>query len=254
MADFMNLFDNDLVQAQPFDPCAEEVENNVQTPINEPIPVQDQPIQAERIKNVNNQPNTVQASNQQSNVQVLNQINQDPMDILYNVSSTYTDNQWALRENIYVNECNKIRVDTGNVSNNDVIIAAGQIDRLLTPLVADNISAQRLSAKYENLLKLEKELCFNSVKQQAGTKLTVDETKSLIAMTISNKRQFEDNKNLYELCERYGSRYIFTKGILDCLHDKKDLLINYLTILKLENSTQSMSPNVYSQNQMNRMN
>ena len=82
MADFMNLFDNDLVQAQPFDPCAEEVDNKVQTPIDEPIPVQNQPIQAERIKNVNNQSNNVQTNNQQNNVQVSNQINQDPIDIL----------------------------------------------------------------------------------------------------------------------------------------------------------------------------
>lgn len=168
----------------------------------------------------------------------------------------YTDQEWEQREQIYVEECNKIHVDPFNLNSSEISIAAGRIDNILSPLRIDNIYAQRLLSRYQIMLKVERELAYGIVKngtQTANLKLTVNEVESMVTKVIVQKTSFEDNKNLIDLCHRYNDRYTFTKGIIDALQDKKDLLITYSAVLKIENTTNNFAPNVPTQNQMDRM-
>ena len=232
-------------------------------------PAQD-PIQATRVKQPMQQPQNFQQPvpmNQQAQQpimqqpvaqqQMVQQI-QQPVSTIDNLTklinkSSYTEAEWAEREQIYVDECNKIHIDPSTLTASEIAIAAGRIDNLLTPLRIDNIYAQRQATKYENQLKIQKELCYNVVKQAAnGVKLTVDETKSLIAEKINNTIVAE-NQNLYDLNTKYTERFIFTKGCIDALQDKKDLLITYSAVLKIENTSNNFTASVPTQNQINRM-
>ena len=207
-------------------------------------PAQD-PIQATRVKQPMQQPQNFQQPvpmNQQvqqpvmqqpvAQQQMVQQI-QQPVSTIDNLTklinkSSYTEAEWAEREQIYVDECNKIHIDPSTLTASEIAIAAGRIDNLLTPLRIDNIYAQRQATRYENQLKIQKELCYNVVKQAAnGVKLTVDETKSLIAEKINNTIVAE-NQNLYDLN-------------------------TYSAVLKIENTSNNFTASVPTQNQINRM-
>lgn len=169
-----------------------------------------------------------------------------------NQNTDYTDDQWKEREAIYVTECNRINVDYANLTSNEIIVAAGRIDALLTPLRIDDIYCTKLSTINDTKLKVEKERNFNIVKRQAQTKLTEAETKSAVTTVIA-KTPIQGNDTLYDLCIRYSSRAIFTNGMIKCLTDKKDLLITYSGMLKIENSVTNFQQSVPTGGQMNRM-
>lgn len=186
----------------------------------------------------------VQQMNQNTTVQNLN--------ALMN-KRDYSDQEWDQRESLYVTECNKINVNSSNLNTNEIVVAAGRIDALLTPLRIDNVYAQKNAIKYDNQIKIQKELLFNSIKKSATIKLTVDDTKSLITEKIANTQVGPNGENLFTLSEKYNERVIFTKGLIDTLQDKKDLLITYSGMLKIENSVTNFSQNVPTDGQINRM-
>lgn len=167
----------------------------------------------------------------------------------------YTDAEWEQREKIYIEECNKINVNSANLTPSEITVAAGKIEALLTPLRIDNILFQRKAYIYDSQLKVEEKRLYNVVKlDQNGNplKLTVDETKGLIVQAIQ-KNLLNGTENLYQLDWKYNGRAIFTKGMIDALMDKKDLLITYSGILKIESTVSGFQPNVPTGNQVNRM-
>lgn len=176
----------------------------------------------------------------------------DNLTLLIN-KQNYTTTEWEKREEIYVQECNKLVFDANNVTGNFIAVMAAKIDALLTPLRVDHIRMQQAVSRYENLIKIKEKLYFSTIKNGTSVKLTVDEIKSLITDKIDNDRSYEEGINLYDAVVRYTSRVTATKGFIDALQDKKDALILYSAILKVENTTNNFTSNVPSQSQFNQM-
>jgi hypothetical protein len=176
----------------------------------------------------------------------------DNLTLLVN-KQNYTTTEWEKREEIYVQECNKLTFNADNVTGNFIAVMAAKIDALLTPLRIDHIRMQQAVSRYENLIKVKEKLYFSTIKNGTSVKLTVDEIKSLITDKIDNDRSYEEGINLYDAVIRYTSRVTATKGFIDALQDKKDALILYSAILKVENTTNNFTPNVPSQSQFNQM-
>lgn len=162
--------------------------------------------------------------------------------------NSYTDKEWTEKENWYVEQTNKLQFTTsptpGEVQN-----FAIEIDKLLT---VARIDYAFVNQKYDRLSmqrKIEETRQFVLLKQQPPTKftnmkLTVDEMKGVVAEVIQTKPWAGSNVSLYDLVQIYSSRYIFMESIIKLLQDKKDLLITHNGILKIENSLNSMQPNV----------
>lgn len=165
----------------------------------------------------------------------------------------YSEQEWDEREAIYVAACNKIKIDAANLNTSTISVAASQIEALLTPLRIDNIYAQRKATRYDTQIKLQKELLYNAVKNNSGQKLTIDEVKSIIANKINSTKWDNTQYNLNELFSIYNGRYIFTSGLIEALKDKKDLLITYSGMLKIENNVGNFQQSVPTNTQFNQM-
>ena len=176
----------------------------------------------------------------------------DNLSLLFN-KQNYTVAEWEKREEVYVQECNKLVFNADNITGNFIAVMAAKIDALLTPLRIDHIRMQQAVSKYENLIKIKEKLYFSTIKNGTSIKLTVDEIKSLITDRIDNDRSYEEGINLYDAVVRYSSRVTATKGFIDALQDKKDALILYSAILKVENTANNFIPNVPNQSQFNQM-
>ena len=216
-------------------------------------------VQAERVKKT--QPQTKE-SVQQNVVQPVQQTNQSTQNVIktsiddLSIKSSYTDQEWEQRELVYVSECNKINVNPTNLNSSEITVAAGKIDAILTPLMIDNVYNQRQYTIYESQLKISEQMAYNTVKSSLtaqNIKATVNEVESMVVKTIYDTKTFEEGINIYDAINRYKSRYIFTKQIIDLLNGKKDLLITFSAMLKVENTVTNFTPNVPTGNQINDM-
>lgn len=216
-------------------------------------------VQAERVKKT--QPQT-QENVQQNIVQPVQQTNQSTQNVIktsiddLSIKKSYTDQEWEQRELVYVSECNKINVNPTNLNSSEITVAAGKIDAILTPLMIDNVYNQRQCTIYESQLKISEQMAYNSVKSSLtaqNIKATVNEVESMVVKTIYDTKTFEEGINIYDAINRYRSRYIFTKQIIDLLNGKKDLLITFSAMLKVENTVTNFTPNVPTGNQINNM-
>jgi hypothetical protein len=216
-------------------------------------------VQAERVKKT--QPQT-QENVQQNIVQPVQQTNQSTQNVIktsiddLSIKKSYTDQEWEKRELVYVSECNKINVNPTNLNSSEITVAAGKIDAILTPLMIDNVYNQRQCTIYESQLKISEQMAYNSVKSSLtaqNIKATVNEVESMVVKTIYDTKTFEEGINIYDAINRYRSRYIFTKQIIDLLNGKKDLLITFSAMLKVENTVTNFTPNVPTGNQINDM-
>ena len=215
-------------------------------------------VQAERVKKTQPQ---AQENVQQNTAQPV-QINQSAQNVIktsiddLSIKKSYTDQEWEQRELIYVSECNKINVNPTNLNSSEITVAAGKIDAILTPLMIDNVYNQRQCTIYESQLKISEQMAYNSVKSTLtaqNVKATVNEVESMVVKTIYDAKTFEEGINIYDAINRYKSRYIFTKQIIDLLNGKKDLLITFSAMLKVENTVTNFTPNVPTGNQINNM-
>ncbi len=172
------------------------------------------------------------------------------------IKKSYTDQEWEAREDLYIEECNKINVDPTNLTTSEISIAAGKIDAILTPLMIDNVYNQRQCGIYETQLKINEQLAYNTVKSNLSAqnvKATVNEVESMVTKTIYDNKSFEEGINIYDAINRYKKRAIFTKQIIDLMNGKKDLLITFSAVLKVENSVTNFIPNVPNESQYNNM-
>ena len=215
-------------------------------------------VQAERVKKTQPQ---AQENTQQNIVQPV-QTNQSVQNVIktsiddLSIKKSYTDQEWEQRELVYVSECNKINVNPTNLNSSEITVAAGKIDAILTPLMIDNVYNQRQCTIYESQLKISEQMAYNSVKSTLtaqNVKATVNEVESMVVKTIYDAKTFEEGINIYDAINRYKSRYIFTKQIIDLLNGKKDLLITFSAMLKVENTVTNFTPNVPTGNQINNM-
>lgn len=164
--------------------------------------------------------------------------------------SSYTEKEWAEKEQWYVEETNKLQFSAsptpGEVQNFaievDKLLSVARIDYAFVNQKYDRLSMQR---------KIEETRQFVLLKQQpptrfANMKLTVDEMKGVVAEIIQTTPWGGSSVSLYDLVQIYSARYIFMESVIKLLQDKKDLLITHNGILKIENSLSSMQPSVPS--------
>lgn len=168
----------------------------------------------------------------------------DPMQI----RRAYTNSQWMLKEDWYAKECNSIHL-TESPAPIEIQQAAVKIDRLLSMARIDYAYVQQMYDRYSMQLKIEEKRMFVDLKISPPTqyntlKLTVDEMKGVVASVIAKTPWAGTKYSLYELVEMSSNRNIFMEGIIAILQDKKDLLITHSGMLKIENSLNSMQPNV----------
>lgn len=164
--------------------------------------------------------------------------------------NSYTEKEWALKEQWYVDETNKLQFSSsptpGEVQN-----FAIEIDKLLT---IARIDFAFVNQKYDRLSmqkKIEETRQFVLLKQQppsnfANMKLTVDDIKGVVANVIQTTPWGGSSVSLYDLVQIYSARYIFMESVIKLLQDKKDLLITHNGILKIESSLSNMQPSVPS--------
>ena len=157
---------------------------------------------------------------------------------------TYTDSQWMLKEDWYVNECNSIQLSDCPTPA-DIQQTAIKIDALLSVARIDYAYVSQMYDRYSMQLKIEEKRLFVDLKitppaQYSTLKLTVDEMKGVVASVIQNNKWANTPYSLYQLVEKSSNRNIFMEGVIKILQDKKDLLITHSGMLKIENSLNSM--------------
>lgn len=150
----------------------------------------------------------------------------------------------------------KIDTDPLNLTGSDIMVAAGRIDSLLTPVRADYATMQKLQGHYDMIVKLKKEEAYISVVRDCeknNKKYSIDDKKALATEIVQNDKQHEDGLSVFELADRYSGRLIQIKTIIDTLSDKKDLLITFSAALKIENTANNFTASVPTNNQINQM-
>ena len=168
-------------------------------------------------------------------------------------SRTYTDTQWTMKEDWYVEHCNKIQL-SDSPSPSEIQNAAILIDLLLSTARIDYAYVSQVYDKYCMQLKIEEKRLFVDLKMQppagySSLKLTVDEMKGVVTSVIQKQKWNNTPYSLYELVSKASSRNIFMSAIIRILQDKKDLLITHSGMLKIENSLNSIQPTVQPQYQ-----
>lgn len=163
---------------------------------------------------------------------------------------TYSNTEWQMKEDYYTKQCNDIII-SDSPTPSEVQIAAARIDALLSLARIDYAYVSQAYDRYSMQLKIEEKRLFVDLKiqpptQYTGLKLTVDEMKGVVASVIHNGQWAGTTKSLYDLVIMSSSRNIFMESIIKVLQDKKDLLITHSGMLKIENSLNSMQPNVPS--------
>lgn len=164
------------------------------------------------------------------------------------ISRSYTDSQWASKEDWYVDRINNLTIplspspaDIGNVAND--------LERLLTLARLDMSFVEQAYDKYELLYKLQEKIIYNelanyNVGVAQGQKLTVAEREGYVASIIKNTPWDGGQLTLFDLRTKTRSRYTFMEGVIKSLTDKKDLLITHSSVIKTEASLNGMGNNV----------
>ena len=157
----------------------------------------------------------------------------------------YNSNQWQIKEDWYVQQCNSIIIPDSPLPA-EVQRCAALIDRLLSIARLDYSFVRQQFDTYSMQLKIEEKRLFIDLKVKppvqysANTKFTVDEMKGVVASVINTQPWGNTRHSLYKLVEIYNARNIFMEGVIKLLQDKKDLLVTHNAMLKIESSVSSM--------------
>lgn len=230
-----------------------EFSNNEQvaSPVQEEVPMMNQPapvIQGTRIKksNTNNTVQNVQPQMRPTTVQNSNIISKD----------TYTDQEWRDKMNAVDNQLRTLEVDPTNLNSSVVAVILSKIDVLLTNLVIDNANIKSKAAVYDGEYKLLKQLQFQAVKEwaeQNNVKLTVDDKWALVSKRIDDNKTYENNMDVYHLAIKYQGRATELEDKIKLLQNKQSMMITYCGLLKLDYSSNNVTPSVPTPNQFNQM-
>ena len=248
------MFNNNDIPAPPQDDMV--IDESQIPPQPEDMDSVEQPMTATRIpKSTQKAPVQAQPASQKVPTKTDGSTEQN-LAILMNIKDYYTDLEWTQKYTLYLQECKKIEIDPLNLTGSDIMIAAGRIDALLTPVRADYATMQRLQGHYDMLVKLNKEAAYIDVVRDCeknGKKYSIDDKKALATEKVQNDKNYEDGLCVFELQDRYEGRFIQIKTIIDILSDKKDLLITFSAALKIENTANNFTANVPTDKQVNQM-
>ena len=168
------------------------------------------------------------------------------------VCRSYTNSQWTMKEDWYVNKVNNLTIPL-SPSPADIANVANDLERLLVTARLDMSFIEQSYDKYELLYKLQEKIIYNelynyNIGVTQNQKLTVAEREGYVASIIKNTPWDGGKLSLFDLRTLSRSRYTFMQGIIKALTDKKDLLITHSSVIKTEASINGMSSSVPNNN------
>ena len=164
------------------------------------------------------------------------------------VSRSYTNTQWTMKEDWYVDRVNRLVIPLSPTPA-DIANVANDLERLLVTARLDMSFIEQSYDKYELLYKLQEKIIYNELYNYnlgivQGQKLTVAEREGYVASIIKNTPWDGGKMTLFELRTLSRSRYTFMEGVIKSLVDKKDLLITHSSVIKAEASLSNMGNSV----------
>lgn len=168
------------------------------------------------------------------------------------VSRSYTNTQWTMKEDWYVDRVNRLVIPLSPTPA-DIANVANDLERLLVTARLDMSFIEQSYDKYELLYKLQEKIIYNELYNYnlgivQGQKLTVAEREGYVASIIKNTPWDGGKMTLFELRTLSRSRYTFMEGVIKSLVDKKDLLITHSSVIKAEASLSNMGSSVPNNN------
>lgn len=168
------------------------------------------------------------------------------------VYRSYTNSQWTMKEDWYVDKVNNITIPL-SPSPADIANVANDLERLLVTARLDMSFIEQSYDKYELLYKLQEKIIYNelynyNIGVTQNQKLTVAEREGYVASIIKNTPWDGGKLSLFDLRTLSRSRYTFMQGVIKALTDKKDLLITHSSVIKTEASINGMSSSVPNNN------
>lgn len=164
------------------------------------------------------------------------------------VLRSYTNTQWTMKEDWYVDKVNKLVIPLSPTPG-DIANVANDLERLLVTARLDMSFIEQAYDKYELLYKLQEKITYNelynyNIGVAQGQKLTVAEREGYVASILKNTPWDGGKLSLFDLRMLCRSRYTFMEGVIKSLSDKKDLLITHTSVVKTEASLNGMSNSV----------
>lgn len=168
------------------------------------------------------------------------------------VLRSYTNTQWTMKEDWYVDRVNRLIIPLSPTPA-DIANVANDLEKLLVTARLDMSFIEQSYDKYELLYKLQEKIIYNdlynyNVGVAQGQKLTVAEREGYVASIIKNTPWDGGKLSLFDLRTLSRSRYTFMSGVIKALTDKKDLLITHSSVIKTEASLNGMSNSVPNNN------
>lgn len=168
------------------------------------------------------------------------------------VYRSYTNSQWTMKEDWYVDKVNNLTIPL-SPSPADIANVANDLERLLVTARLDMSFIEQSYDKYELLYKLQEKIIYNelynyNIGVTQNQKLTVAEREGYVASIIKNTPWDGGKLSLFDLRTLSRSRYTFMQGVIKALTDKKDLLITHSSVIKTEASINGMSGSVPNNN------
>lgn len=229
-----NLFedDDDVV----IDPRIEDTSTHVKQLEQQAKPIQ-QPAQQQAIAQPIQAPVQNNQNQQQMSAQLQQQIANEKEAFGYSIA------EWQQKENEYIRRLKEIKypIDMKPIDLEKMIML---VDALMTDVMIDNIECERRLETYETQIKIEEIALYNTIQTQSSTKLTVDNTKSLVREWIKTHTWDNTVYSLYTLKKVFNDRHVFTTNILKSLKDKQDRFVTQSGLLKMEVAIGNISSNV----------
>lgn len=162
------------------------------------------------------------------------------------VSRTYTDSQWQLKEDWYVQQVQSINIPA-SPGPADLANVACAIERVLSIARLDMSYVEQNYNRFQLLVKLQESILYTGLGSIQGMKLTVAERESYVKAHLNKDPYNGGTLTLYQLREKSDARYVFLKGVIAALIDKKDLLITHSSAIKAEATLNNYSPSAPQQ-------
>ena len=163
------------------------------------------------------------------------------------VSRTYTDSKWQLKEDWYVQQVQNINIPV-SPSPSDLANVACSIEKVLSTARLDMSYIEQSYNRFQLLVKLQESILYTGLGTIQGMKLTVAERESYVKSHLNSNGWDGGTLTLYQLREKSDARYVFMKGVIAALVDKKDLLITHSSAIKAEATLNNYSPTAPKQN------
>lgn len=163
------------------------------------------------------------------------------------VVRAYTDSQWQLKEDWYVQQVQSINIPV-SPGPADLANVACSIERVLSIARLDMSYIEQSYNRFQLLVKLQESILYTGLGTIQGMKLTVAERESYVKAHLNSSGWDGGALTLYQLREKSDARYVFMKGVISALIDKKDLLITHSSAIKAEATLNNYSPSAPKQN------